>query len=134
MFLGDPSGHMKGPQGTQAFTDSLGIREHGLEFGMNRWFIQLSGNCAVVKNGAGLTNIPVVGVSLHLNEFSITELFKIEGLGTLHPFWHDPIDSCRIGEFDLTSTNILIVPIQNVDSSIRTGLDTEPYPGQIVCE
>ena len=134
MILSNPFGHVKGPQGTQSFANGLSIRQYGFEFAMNGRLIEVSRNGAVVKNGTGLTNIPVVGMSLHLNQFDITKLFQIEGFGTLHSFGHDPIDPSGIGEFDLTSTNILIVPIQNVDSSIWTGLHTESDPGQIICE
>ena len=60
---------------------------------MNRGIAERTGNRSVMKNRAGLTNIPVIGMCLHLNKFDITKLIQIEGFGTFHSFGHNAVDS-----------------------------------------
>ena len=92
MFLSDPGSLMEGPQGTEAFPDGFRVGQPGLEITVHGGLVEFSGKGSVVKYGAGVTNIPVIGMCLHLNQFDITQLFQIEGFGALHPFGHNPVD------------------------------------------
>ena len=124
--------NLKSPQGPQTLAHALGILEHRFQFAMYLGRIQFPSGEPVLKNRSGLTHVPIVGMILHLDQFRIRQLLQVKRFRSLDAFRHDPVDPGRIGELDHIPANVLVVPIENINSTVRARLHTESDPGQII--
>ena len=81
---------------------------------------------------SGLSNKPVVVVLLEFDEFFIGERGDIRERGCFVSLWGDAVDPSTVGKVDGIPTNVGVVPVKDVDTTIGTGFDRESDPCKVV--
>jgi len=94
--------------------------------------IKLSGNGAVVEFGASLADKPIIGVVLKLAKFKIGEGGNVWSSDAFRVLGQDAIDASTLWEVDGISADVGVVPVEDVDATIRSNFHTEANPGEIV--
>ena len=99
---------------------------------MDDFPIKLSGDGAVVEFGASLADEPIVGVILKLAKFKIGKGWNVRACDAFRVLGHDAIDTSTLREVDGISADVGVVPVEDVDATIRSDFHTEANPGEIV--
>ena len=99
---------------------------------MDDFLIELSGDGAVVEFGASLADEPIVGVILKLAKFKIGKGWNVRACDAFRVLGHDAIDASTLREINGIATDIGVVPVEDVDATIRPNFHTEANPGKIV--
>ena len=99
---------------------------------MDGFPIELSGDGAVVELGACLADEPIVGVVLKLAKFKIGEGGNVRASDAFRVLGHDAINASAFGEVDGISADVGVVPVEDVDATIRSDFHTEANPSEIV--
>ena len=99
---------------------------------MDGFFVKLAGDSTMMKFGAGLPDIPVIGVVLKGAKFQVAESGDVWPGDAFGALGHDAINASGVGEVDGVAADVGVVPIENVDSSVGTDFHTESDPGEVV--
>ena len=99
---------------------------------MDRFFIELTGDGAVVEFGASLADEPIVGVVLESTKFEVGESWYIGSGDAFGPLWHDAVDASGVGEVDVVSADVGVVPVEDIDSAVGANFHTEADPSEVI--
>lgn len=125
-------GDVLGPEGAEAFGGGGGLGEEVVERRMDGFFVEFVREGAVVEFGAGLADIPIVGVVLEGAEFEVGEGGDVGAGDLFGALGHDAVDASAVGEVDGVSADVGVVPVEDVDAAVGSDFHAEADPGEVV--
>ena len=100
---------------------------------MNLGLVELATRRARLQQRASVTNVPVVGMCLQLNQLSIGHSSKVWSSNCVDTLRHDAVNATAVGKVDRVAADVVVVPVENVNTAVWSNLNAESDPGHIVC-